>query len=89
MLPFGQKENRQIVLGFLRKAVLPLARLDERGFSVKHDLWKDIIDTLVHLFSQLCIPNSSLLSSLLLVTFRYQHWSQPPYVERSKCLGVC
>lgn len=77
MLPFGHKENRQIVLGFLRKAVLPLASLDEGGFLVKHDLWKDIIDTLVNLFSQLCIPSFPLLQSLLLVTFRCWHWSQP------------
>lgn len=51
--------------GFLRKAILPLASLDEAGFSVKHDMQKYIIDTVVHLSSQLCIPSSPLLQSLL------------------------
>lgn len=67
--------------GFLRKAILPLASLDEAGFSVKHDMQKYIIDTVVHLSSQLCIPSSPLLQSSL-------HRAFPP-MQRSKGLGVC
>ena len=68
MVPLGQEENRQIMLGFLRKAILSLASLKQG--SQENTICGNIVVTVSASFlPALCMH---LLQALLLMTGTFQ-----------------
>ena len=81
MLPLSQEENRQIVLSFLKHAVLPLASLNEAGFSLRTVCRSTVVTA-----GTSCLPALCTQSLLLMTDTRgFQRWAleSTPNAERA------